>query len=70
MPKRNWSGVEKISNEMSEVSASIEEIASTTHDVLTHADKASKEGADAAEIGRIATGKMQIVETDIHPERG
>ncbi len=60
--KAQLSGVEKISNEMSEISASIEEIASTTHDVLTHADKASKEGADAAEIGRIATGKMQIVE--------
>jgi len=54
--------VEKIASEMSDVSASIEEIASTTHDVLSHADKASKEGIEAAEIGRVATGKMQNVE--------
>jgi methyl-accepting chemotaxis protein len=60
--KAQLGSVEKISNEMAEISASIEEIASTTHDVLTHADKASKEGADAAEIGKVATGKMQNVE--------
>lgn len=54
--------VEKISSEMSDVSASIEEIASTTHDVLSHADKTSKEGVQAAEIGKVATEKMQIVE--------
>jgi methyl-accepting chemotaxis protein len=60
--KAQLSSVEKISNEMSEISASIEEIASTTHEVLTHADKASKEGIEGAEIGRVATSKMQIVE--------
>ena len=54
--------VEKISNEISEISASIEQIASTSHDVLTHADKASKEGVQAAEIGKVATNKMEIVE--------
>jgi methyl-accepting chemotaxis protein len=57
------SSIQKISNDVSEISASIEEIASTSHDVMTHAEKASKEGAEAAEIGRIATSKMQIVET-------
>ena len=54
--------VEKISTEISDISASIQEIASTSHDVMTHADKASKEGAQAAEIGKVATTKMQNVE--------
>lgn len=60
--KAQLGSVEKISNEMAEISASIEQIASTTHDVLSHADKASREGAEAADIGRVATAKMQIVE--------
>jgi methyl-accepting chemotaxis protein len=60
--KMQITNVEKISTDISDISASIEEIASTSHDVMTHADKASKEGADAAEIGRIATLKMQNVE--------
>ncbi|MDD1694649.1 MAG: methyl-accepting chemotaxis protein [Methanoregula sp.] len=55
-------GIQKISNDISEISASIEQIASTSHDVMTHAEKASEEGAEAAGIGKIATGKMQIVE--------
>jgi methyl-accepting chemotaxis protein len=54
--------VEKISTDISDISASIEEIASTSHDVMTHADKASKEGVLAAEIGKVATIKMQNVE--------
>ena len=54
--------VEKISTDVSDISASIEEIASTSHEVMTHADKASKEGAQAAEIGKVATTKMQNVE--------
>ena len=60
--KAQLGSVEKISNEISEISASIEEIASTSHDVMIHADKASKEGVQAAEIGSVATSKMQIVE--------
>jgi|WetSurMetagenome_2_1015567.scaffolds.fasta_scaffold00100_30 methyl-accepting chemotaxis protein len=60
--KGQLGSVEKISNEISEISASIEQIASTSHDVRTHADKASKEGVQAAEIGKVATSKMQIVE--------
>jgi len=60
--KAQLGSVEKISNEISEISASIEEIASTSHDVMLHADKASKEGVQAAEIGSVATAKMQIVE--------
>ncbi len=55
-------GIQKISNDISEISASIEEIASTSSNVMTHAEKASKEGAEAAGIGKIATGKMEIVE--------
>ena len=60
--KGQLGSVEKISNEISEISASIEQIASTSHDVMTHADKASREGVQAAEIGKNATDKMQIVE--------
>jgi methyl-accepting chemotaxis protein len=61
--KTQINSIQKISNDISEISASIEQIASTSHDVMTHAEKASKEGAQAAEIGKLATGKMQIVET-------
>jgi methyl-accepting chemotaxis protein len=61
--KTQINSIQKISNDVAEISASIEQIASTSHDVMTHAEKASKEGAEAAEIGRIATSKMQIVET-------
>ncbi|WP_321508554.1 PAS domain-containing methyl-accepting chemotaxis protein [uncultured Methanoregula sp.] len=60
--KSQLGGVQKISNDISEISASIEQIASTSHDVMTHAEKASKEGAQAAGIGNLATNKMQIVE--------
>ena len=60
--KLQITNVEKISTEISDISASIEEIASTSHEVMTHADKASKEGAQAAEIGKVATTKMQNVE--------
>jgi methyl-accepting chemotaxis protein len=60
--KSQLSSAEKISTDMSEISASIEEIASTSHDVMTHANKAATEGEQAAEIGKLATGKMQIVE--------
>jgi methyl-accepting chemotaxis protein len=60
--KAQLTSVEKISTEISEISASIEEIASTSNDVTSHAIKASKEGEQAKEIGKIATNKMQIVE--------
>lgn len=60
--KKQQGSVEKISGEISEISASIEEIASTSQDVTTHSEKASKEGVRAAGIGKIATGKMEIVE--------
>ncbi len=60
--KDQMTSVDKISGEISEISASIEEIASTSHDVAGHSEKASREGAVAAEIGKVATGKMEIVE--------
>jgi len=60
--KLQLTNVDKISTDISDISASIEEIASTSHDVMTHAEKASKEGAQAAEIGQLATTKMQNVE--------
>jgi len=60
--KLQLTNVEKISTDISDISASIEEIASTSHDVMTHAEKASREGAQAAEIGQLATTKMQNVE--------
>jgi methyl-accepting chemotaxis protein len=60
--KTQLTGVEKISGVISDISASIEEIASTSHDVMTHAEKAAQEGARAAGIGKTATDKMQAVE--------
>ncbi len=60
--KLQLTNVEKISKDISDISASIEEIAGTSHEVMTHAEKASKEGAQAAEIGKLATTKMQNVE--------
>jgi methyl-accepting chemotaxis protein len=60
--KTQLSGVEKISGVISDISASIEEIASTSHDVMTHAEKAAQEGVRAAGIGKTATDKMQVVE--------
>lgn len=60
--KTQLTSVEKISSVISDISASIEEIASTTHDVMTHAEKAAKEGVNAAGIGKTATDKMQKVE--------
>jgi methyl-accepting chemotaxis protein len=60
--KLQLTNVDKISTDISDISASIEEIASTSHDVMTHAEKASREGAQAAEIGQLATTKMQNVE--------
>jgi methyl-accepting chemotaxis protein len=60
--KKQLGSVEKISSEISEISASIEEIASTSQDVTSHSEKASKEGVRAAEIGKTATSKMEIVE--------
>ena len=54
--------VEKISGVISDISASIEEIASTSHDVMTHAEKAAQEGVRAAGVGKTATDKMQAVE--------
>jgi len=60
--KTQLTGIEKISGVISDFSASIEEIASTSHDVMTHAEKAAKEGVHAATIGKTATDKMQAVE--------
>lgn len=60
--KTQLSSVQKIASVISDISASIEEIASTTHDVMTHAEKAAKEGTNAAAIGKTATDKMQKVE--------
>ena len=60
--KMQIKNVEKISTDISNISASIQEIASSSHDVMTHADKASREGVQAADIGKVATLKMQNVE--------
>ena len=60
--KEQLTSVEKISGVISDISASIEEIASTSHDVMTHADKAAQEGVRAAGVGKTATDKMQAVE--------
>ena len=54
--------IEKVSSDVSDLSASIEEIASTSHDLMTHAQKAASEGNQAADMGKIATAKMKTVE--------
>jgi len=54
--------IEGASKEISDLSASIEEIASTSHDLMEHAQKAATEGNQAAELGKVATNKMQAVE--------
>nr|WP_319375466.1 PAS domain-containing methyl-accepting chemotaxis protein [uncultured Methanoregula sp.] len=60
--KRQLDELEKVSKEISDLSASIEEIASTSHTLMDHAQKAATEGNQAAELGKIATGKMEMVE--------
>ena len=60
--KRQLDELEKVGKEVSDLSASIEEIASTSHTLMDHAQKAATEGNQAAELGKIATGKMMMVE--------
>ena len=54
--------IEKVGKEVSDLSASIEKIASTSKDLMGHATKAAAEGGSASELGRIATDKMTTVE--------
>nr|WP_320161176.1 PAS domain-containing methyl-accepting chemotaxis protein [uncultured Methanoregula sp.] len=60
--KKQLDELEKVGKEVSDLSASIEEIASTSHTLMDHAQKAATEGNQAAELGKIATGKMMMVE--------
>ncbi|MCK9630386.1 MAG: methyl-accepting chemotaxis protein [Methanoregula sp.] len=60
--KQQMDGLEKIGKEISDLSASIEEIASTSHTLMDHAQKAATEGNTAAELGKVATSKMMMVE--------
>jgi methyl-accepting chemotaxis protein len=60
--KKQMDEIEQVSKEVSDLSASIEEIASTSHTLMDHAGKAATEGNTAAELGKVATGKMQVVE--------
>jgi methyl-accepting chemotaxis protein len=60
--KKQMEEIERISKDVSDLSASIEEIASTSHTLMDHAAKAASEGNTAAELGKVATGKMQVVE--------
>jgi len=60
--KKQSDEIEKVSKEISDLSASIEEIASTSHTLMEHSQKAAKEGNQAAELGKIATSKMMMVE--------
>ncbi|MDD1694647.1 MAG: methyl-accepting chemotaxis protein [Methanoregula sp.] len=60
--KQQMEGLEKIGKEISDLSASIEEIASTSHTLMDHAQKAATEGNNAAELGKVATTKMKMVE--------
>ena len=60
--KKQLNEIEKVSKDVSDLSASIEEIASTSHGLMEHAQKAANEGNQAAELGKVATAKMQAVE--------
>jgi methyl-accepting chemotaxis protein len=60
--KKQLDEIEKVSRNVSDLSASIEEIASTSHGLMEHAKKAATEGNQAAELGKVATAKMQNVE--------
>ena len=60
--KKQLDELENVGKEISDLSASIEEIASTSHDLMEHAQKAASEGNHAAELGKTATTKMKMVE--------
>jgi methyl-accepting chemotaxis protein len=60
--RRQLEKIEGIGKDINDLSASIEEIASTSQEVMEHASKASKEGYDAAGLGEVATKKMLLVE--------
>jgi len=60
--KKQMDEIETVSKEISDLSASVEEIASTSHDLMDHAQKAATEGNQAAELGKVATNKMMMVE--------
>jgi methyl-accepting chemotaxis protein len=60
--KKQIEEIEKVSKDISDLSASIEEIASTSHSLMDHAQKAAADGNSAAELGKVATAKMQNVE--------
>ena len=60
--KKQLDEIEGVSKEISDISASIEEIASTSHTLMEHAGKAAEEGNNAAELGRVTTAKMAVVE--------
>jgi methyl-accepting chemotaxis protein len=60
--KVQMEAIERVSKDISDLSASIEEIASTSHSLMDHAKKAADDGNSAAELGKVATAKMQTVE--------
>jgi methyl-accepting chemotaxis protein len=60
--KKQIDEIEKVSKDISDLSASIEEIASTSHSLMDHAQQAAADGNAAAELGKVATAKMQNVE--------
>ena len=60
--KKQMDEIELVSKEVSDLSASVEEIASTSHTLMDHAGKAASEGNTAADLGKLATAKMQVVE--------
>ncbi|NLB00655.1 MAG: PAS domain-containing protein [Methanomicrobiales archaeon] len=60
--RRQLEKIEEIGMDVNDLSASIEEIASTSQSVMEQATKASREGNDAATLGEVATKKMQLVE--------
>jgi methyl-accepting chemotaxis protein len=55
--------IEEVGESLSSLSAAVEEIASTCQEVLQATEEGVRTGDRAEELGRVAAGKMQAVET-------
>ncbi|MGC9436258.1 MAG: methyl-accepting chemotaxis protein [Methanomicrobiales archaeon] len=60
--QRQLERIEGVAREMSDLSASIEEIASTSSEVMESNDRAAQKGGDAQNLGKQAGSKMEAVE--------
>ncbi|MCK8519858.1 methyl-accepting chemotaxis protein, partial [Methanoculleus sp. 7T] len=61
--KAQLTNIEEVGESLSSLSAAVEEIASTCQEVLQATEEGVRTGDRAEELGRVAAGKMQAVET-------